>query len=118
MKGRRPAGVISRMECDHFNDRDRALCSAHTATPLKNLRRSQRMTTTSLSQETAFNAAVALSESTRQGDIGVAKAAYSGATLQIAVDGATRGHCGRVVAAATLNNVSAPGHREALDALN
>ena len=76
------------------------------------------MTTTTLAQETAFNAAVALSESVRQGDVGLAKAALVGAALQSAVDGASRGHRGRVVAAATLNNVVAPGHREALDALN
>src|SRR4051812_20370418 len=76
------------------------------------------MTSTTLSQETAFNAAVLLSESTRQNDIGVAKATLSGSTLGTALDGADRGHHGRVVAAGTSNNMTTPGHREALLALN
>lgn len=76
------------------------------------------MTSTTPAQEAAFASAATLSESIRQADVGVANATLSGATLQAAIDGAHRGHHGRVVAAATLNNMNAPNHRQALLALN
>ncbi len=76
------------------------------------------MTSTTLTQETTFNAAVALSESLLQNDVSAAKAALSGATLQTALDGAYRGHHGRVVAAAASNNMAAESHRDALLALS
>lgn len=77
------------------------------------------MTTTSLSDQVAFQASESVSLSILQNDIGVAKAAgLSSANLQTALDGAHRGHHGRVVAAARSNNMAAPGHRDALIALN
>jgi hypothetical protein len=73
------------------------------------------MATTLLSDVTAFQAAEAVSASILQNDIGVAKAAgLSFAALQTALDGAHRGHHGRVAAAAKSNNMAAPAHRDAL----
>jgi hypothetical protein len=76
------------------------------------------MTTTTLAQTTAFRDALAVSESTLQNDIGVAKATLTGTTLQTALDGAYRGHHGRALAAATSNGMGVPAHREGLIALN
>lgn len=73
------------------------------------------MSTTTVAQKAAFDAAKNASEGRRQQDIGVAKATLTGADITAAIKSADRAHAARVYAAGLLNNVDANAFRQSFN---